>query len=199
MSNTKLSPRELIMVAVLVVLLAGLGYRVFFYNPLQEELAAVATQSSELDGEIARATAKTGQKKKMQAELDEIFAQPEDKIWEIASFDNKKVVLSMLYGTLARTENYSVNFDDPEEGEDGTVRRNASLSFDCESYSAAKAVIRDLTDSKWRCVVRDCFISDWASDFYHDTEDEEERTEGILSNPVSVSMTITFLESTRLD
>ena len=120
----------------------------------------------------------------MQAELDEIFARPESEITEIAPYDNKEVVLNQLYGILGRTTDYSLNFTDPDVQEDGTVRRNISMSFHCESYEAAKNVIRDLTDSQWRCLVSNLSIS---------CEDRD-----MMQYGVTVTATITFFEHTNL-
>ena len=116
-------------------------------------MASIATQSSEVDSQITTSMAKVAKMDDMQAELDEIFARPEDEITEIAPYDNKEVVLNQLYGILGRTQDYSLSFTDPDVQDDGTVRRNISMNFHCESYADAKEVIRDLTDSQWRCLV----------------------------------------------
>ena len=179
----KLSGRESVMLVFLVVLLVGVGYYLGFYKPLQADLARVQSQSADLDMAITTATARASSMKSMQEELDEIFSRPKDQITEIAPYDNKEVVLNMLYGILGRTQDYSLSFTDPEVREDGTVRRNISMNFTCETYQAAKAVIRDLTDSNWRCLVSGCAIASETN---------------LMEEPVTVNMTITFFESTKL-
>ena len=184
MKKSKLGLRETIMLLFLVVLLVGVGYYMGFYTPLQNEMASIAAQSSDCDGQITAAMAKVSKMDEMQAELDEIFARPESEITEIAPYDNKEVVLNQLYGILGRTTDYSLNFTDPDVQEDGTVRRNISMSFHCESYEAAKNVIRDLTDSQWRCLVSNLSIS---------CEDRD-----MMQYGVTVTATITFFEHTNL-
>ena len=67
MRNRALSTREILLLLFLVVLLVGVGYYLFFYQPLQAELADLANQSSELDGEIQVAAAKAASMDSMQA------------------------------------------------------------------------------------------------------------------------------------
>ena len=147
--------------------------------------------------------------KKMQEELNVILSQPKFQITEIAPYDNKNVVLNMLNGILGRSLRYSLSFTDPAINSDGTVRRDVSMQFTCKDYESAKIIIRDLTKSNWRCMVRNCTISDAGPYIPQDgevvdipvaEEDEEDNDTGanIMKNSVSVSATITFFESTQL-
>ena len=185
MKKSKLTARESLMLVFLVVLLIGVGYYMGFYTPLQNEMASIAMRSAETDTAITTAMTKVKKMNDMQAELDEIFARPADEITEIAPYDNKEVVLNQLYGILGRTRDYSLNFTDPEVQDDGTVRRNISMKFHCDSYQAAQEVIRDLTDSNWRCLVSTLAISC----------DERD----MMQYGVDVSATITFFEHTGLN
>ena len=184
MKKNKLTARESLMLVFLVVLLIGVGYYMGFYTPLQNEMASIATQSAEIDSQITTSMAKVAKMDDMQAELDEIFARPASEITEIAPYDNKEVVLNQLYGILGRTQDYSLSFTDPDVQEDGTVRRNISMNFHCESYADAKEVIRDLTDSQWRCLVSNLSISC----------DEDD----MMEYGVTFTATITFFEHTGL-
>ena len=206
----KLNNRDMAMLGFVVILLIGILYYTGFYKPTQEELASLADQSVSLDEQIGVATSKVGKMKKMQEELNVILAQPKFQITEIAAYDNKDVVLNMLNGVLGRTDDYSLSFTDPKVGEDGTVRRNVSMNFNRESYEAAKVVIRDLTKSKWRCMVSNCTITATGEEAESekvmvikdkDAEEEEEEEDdlnNIMQNRVSVGATITFFESTKL-
>lgn len=184
MKNGKLSGRESLMLVFLVVLIIGVAYYMGFYTPLQNDLSSISNQSAQTDSQITTAMAKVAKMDTMQAELDEIFANAGDDITEIAPYDNKEVVLNQLYGILSRTQDYSLSFTDPDVQSDGTVRRNISMNFHCESYSDAKEVIRDLTDSQWRCLVGNLSIS----------ADEED----MMESGVTVTATITFFEHTGL-
>ena len=214
MKMTKITSKEITAMVVVVFLVAGIIYYLAFYKPMQKDLTDLAAQSVELDNQIAEATAKAANKKKMQQEIDEILSQPKTEITEIAPYDNKEVVFNMLNGILMRTVDYSLNFADPDIQADGFVRRNVSMSFNCASYEEAKAVIQDLTKSNWRCLVSNCNIvgldsmqivdedGETVTISAHDDDDEDEenvdRGIDMLHSPVSVTATITFFESEKL-
>ena len=184
MKKSKLTARESVMLAFLVVLLIGVSYYMGFYTPLQAELASIASQQADVETQITTAAGKVGKMNEMQAELDEILKTPADQLTEIAPFDNKEVVLTQLNGILARTQEYNLDFVEPQVQDDGTVRRNVSMRFKCSSYEAAKAVIKDLTDSHWRCLVSNLSIAG--------------TDKNMMRDHVEVSATITFFEHTDL-
>ena len=97
---------------------------------------------------------------------------------------SSEAVLNQLYSILAHTQDHSLSFTDPDVQEDGTVRRNISMSFRCDSYAAAKNVIKDLTDSQWRCLVSNLSIACEEGD--------------MMKLGVTVTATITYFESTEL-
>lgn len=185
MKKPKLSMRETVMIVFLVVLLVGVIYYMGFYTPLQEELARVDTDIAEIDAQISTSMLEVKKMDAMQAELDEILAQPEDEITEIAPYDNKEVVLNQLYLILGHSEEYTLSFVDPEVADDGTVRRNITMQFKCDDYPSAKTIIKNLTESPWRCLVGNVSI---AGDY-----------ENVQANSVSVTATITYFEHTGLN
>lgn len=159
MNNRSLTTREIVMLLVLVVLLVGVGYYLFFYQPLQEELSSLASQSAQLDEETTVALAKASRLKAMEEELAEILSQPEDQITEIAPYDNAKIVMSQLNGILSASDTYSLSFKDPEIESNGTVRRYVTMSFDCSTYEDAKAIIQALSANHWRCLINTLSVS----------------------------------------
>lgn len=184
MKKNGLSRRDAVLLVLLLALVISVVYYMAFYTPLQEELVSISRQADEIDNSIMAISAKLAKMDSMQAELDEIFQRPEEEITEIAPYDNKEVVLNQLYSILSQTNDYLLNFTDPKIGSDGTVRRDISMTFSCANYTAAKAVLQDLTASRWRCLVSNVAIS---------------CEEGaIMENPVTVSVTITFFEHTGI-
>lgn len=184
MESRSFSLRELLLAGLWLALLLGLAYHLAFYRPIQAELSALSAQNARLDSQILSAAAKVNEMNTMQQELDEILARPEEDITEIAPYDNKQAVLTQLYAVLGQTQDYSLSFTDPEIGADGTVRRKVSMSFRCADYASAKAVVRDLADSPWRCLVGNLSIVGDDGD--------------ILSGSVSVTAAITYFEHTGL-
>lgn len=183
MKTKKISGREKIMLVFLVILLVGVVYYMGFYQPTTTEIALIQQQTVDADSQIAAASSKVASIKSMQAELDEIFARPENEITEIAPYDNAKAVMAQLNGILALSNQYSLSFQDPTVQSDGTVRRVISMSFSCSNYDTARTILESLSNSQWRCLVNNISISA-STDF---TQEE-----------VSVSATITFFESTQI-
>ena len=176
--------RDAVMLVFLIALVVSLIYYMGFYTPLQDELRQLSEQAAQLDSQIAGISVQVNKMNAMQAELDEIFQRPAEEITEIAPYDNKDAVLTQLYTILAQTQDYSLSFTDPNVGSDGTVRRNISMNFHCDSYIAAKDVLKSLTESRWRCLVSNVSISGDNAD--------------MITNGVTVSATITFFEHTGL-
>lgn len=181
--SSKLSVREITMVVLLVALLVGVVYYMAFYKPMQQEMANIASQSANVDYQINAVSAKIARMDIMQAELEEIFARPQEEITEIAPYDNKEVVLSQLNGILQSSLEYSLNFAEPAIQEDGTVRRNVTMNFRCADFASAKTIINDLTRSHWRCMVSNLSVTS-AGD--------------VMGGEVTVNATITFFESKNL-
>lgn len=203
MANRSLSTREVVMLLFLVVLLVGVSYYMFYYQPLQNELSDLANQSAALDGDIQVAAAKAASMDKMQAELDEILSRPEDEITEIAPYDNAKVVMSQLNGILSASLEYDLKFADAKIEGDGTVRRSVSMAFKCEDYNHAKSIVKSLSSSHWRCLITNVAVETTdkrVGKVQVNTEDDEEELvyNGIMTSPVTVSATIVFFESTNL-
>lgn len=218
----KMTARDRILLIFLAVLLIGVCYYMFFLKPLQADLQSIATQSAETDQAISVSTAKLNSMKSMQDELDEIFSRPEEEITEIAPYDNAKVVMSQLNGILSASENYSLNFKDPDVQKDGTVRRVVTMSFDCKDYASAKVIIKALSSSHWRCLINNIAVNGVKVKVENVPVAEEpvegaEAAEGaesveateatpVVTEPeidamkgaVTIQATITFFESTKI-
>ena len=183
MKKSKLSGREIFMIVLLAVLIVGVGYYMGFYTPLQNELVSIRNQTADVETQLQANQGRLASMDSMQAELDEILSRPADQITQIAPYDNAKVVMNQLNGILAPSQEYKLTFADPKFGEKGIVRRDVALDFTCEDYAAAKTIITNLANSKWRCLVSNLSMS---------SEND------IHEEPVNVKATLTFFESTVL-
>lgn len=179
----QLSVRELAILLLLLVICVGIAYRIFFFIPLQEELAAISTQSEALDAQILQAAEKAADMEAMRSELDEMFTGAVSEPPEIPPYDNRDGVLRQLNLVLQQSEEYSLQFSEPVMDTEGTVRRNVTMTVHCTSFAAAKTIIQDLSDSPWRCLITNLSITGNGN---------------LLDGPVQISATITFLESTKL-
>ena len=182
----KISTREIVMLALLFALLAGVCYYMFFLTPLNDELAGIQNQIAQTETSITAARTKILNMKKMQEELDAIFANGEENVSEIAPYDNSQVVMNQLNGILSASQDYSLTFPDTVIESNGTVRRPVSMRFTCSSYENAKKIALALADSHWRCLVNNISITGNGSN------------QNIMNSSVTVSATITFFESQKL-
>ena len=184
MKKFKLTAREYVLVIVLLVLLIGVCYYMFYLTPLQSEIQSLNNQCADVEAETTIAATRLASMSKMQKELDEIFARPESEITEIAPYDNAKVVMTELNGILGQSQNYKLTFSDPVIEADGTVRRTVNMNFTCGSYNSAKQIIKNLCNSHWRCLMKNLNVDGGDS---------------VRSEEVSCTATIVFFESTNLE
>ena len=184
MKKAKLSTREIVMMVFLVILLVAVGYYMFFLTPLDEELASIQAEITDIETQKQSHTEKLSLMNSMERELADLKAnRPADELSEVAVYDNTVEVLNALNQYLeVNTISHSLTFVTPEVGEDGTVRRVVQMAFECIDYASAREIINDLTGNKWRCLVSNTTIS---------TVDENlDLTTGL----VAVQLDITFFE-----
>lgn len=153
----KLTVRECVLLAVLVVLVLVSAYVMFFYTPMKDRLTALEQESQDLTAELEIARIRTGRMDEMERELDRVFAENPNPTG-LPTFDNLKQVMFELNTILADTEDYTLSFGTVSDAEK-LVRRSISLSFQTSDYSSAKEILRRLSDSRYRCMMDDLSIS----------------------------------------
>ena len=147
----KLSPREWMLLGVLAVLVIVVGYIMLFYMPTTEarDRALADTESTKQQTEAARV--RLTEKRRMERELDEIFAANPNPLG-LADYDNLQPVMVELNTILAATKSYSLNFSTVDATQ-SIIRREISITFTCDSYATARIVLQRLHDSIYRCML----------------------------------------------
>ena len=184
MKKNKFSPRDMILLVFLFVLIIGVVYYMAFYTPLQQELSSLAEQSATTEAQITSATGRLTEMNNMKQELERLKAEAEanQSTSSLAPFDNRDNVLHLLNILLSNTQ-YNLSFSEPALSPDGIVRRNVGMSFSCETYEDAKLILSSLATCPWRCMISNLTISG---------------SEDLYESPVSVNATITFFESVNV-
>lgn len=172
----QLTARELILLGMLLVLVLVGGYVMLFYMPMTAELDRLEQEKLSCEDELAVAQIQVEDKRRMERELEEIFAANPNPL-SIAPYDNLQPVMFELNSILQSTPEYSLSFGTVNT-EETIVRRQILLSYTSGSYEAAKRVLQQLHDSAYRCMLDDVSIS------------IGERDEG----NVSVSASLVFFE-----
>lgn len=172
----KMTAREWMLLGVLAVLVLASGYVMLFYLPVTSARDSALSEAETCRLELEAAQLRLEEKRRMERELEEIFAQPGEPL-SLAPYDNLQPVMVELHSILGGTEDYSLSFGTVDT-EETIVRRGISLTYSTGSYAAAKDILQRLHDSAYRCMLDSVSVSAG--------QDE--------SSSVSVNSTIVFFE-----
>lgn len=149
--NRKFSGREkLLMLALVLVFLVGLYFYAVHY-PITDRLAEIEAEEEELLFQQEVADTRLAIYNSMKAELEEIFAMPEEEITKMPDFDNRQTLLNYFNLIFAGTDQV-LTFD--EVRFNGNVaERTIRFSFNAYDFEKAKEVLANLTGSGYRCLL----------------------------------------------
>lgn len=153
----KISKREKVMLAVLLALIVGCVYYLFFLTPTLEKKASLEDQITSMEDQVFMAQTQAAHLKKMQKELQKIKTENAD-IKEVPAFDNSKKLMQSLNLILGQAVQYNLDFTGTTEA-DGIIRRSVSLSYECNTYKDARAILQNVHDGKYPCVLKDVAIN----------------------------------------
>ena len=154
----KLTPREWMLLGALAVLVVVVGYITLFYRPTTEARDNAIAETESCKQQTSAAQVRLAEKQRMERELEELFAQNPNPL-ALADYDNLQPIMMELNSILASTQSYSLSFATVDTSQ-SIIRREISISFTCDSYAAAKAVLQRLHDSMFRCMLNNVTISD---------------------------------------
>ena len=152
-----LTVREWILLGLLAVIALASAYVTMFYMPMTTRRDSAVTGTEQYRTQIEAAQLRLLEKRRMEQELEEIFAQAPNPV-SLAPYDNLQPVMMELHAILAGAEDYSLSFGSVN-GEESIVRRSISLTFTIGSYDAAKAILQQLHDSAYRCMLDSVSLS----------------------------------------
>ena len=147
----QLTTREWMLLALLGVILLISGYMLLFYMPQTAERDRCLGETESCRMEIEAAQLHLEEKRRMERELEALFSSETPPL-SIADYDNLQPVMFELNSILASTEDYSLSFSTVDTSQ-AIVRRSISISFTTGTYEAAKAVLQQLHDSPFRCML----------------------------------------------
>ena len=153
----QLTTREWMLLALLGVILLVSGYMLLFYIPQTTERNRCIGETEACRTEIEAARLRLEEKRRMERELEALFSAETPPL-SIADYDNLQPVMFELNSILASTADYSLSFSTVDASQ-AIVRRSISMSFTTGSYESAKAVLQQLHDSAFRCMLDSVNIS----------------------------------------
>ena len=153
----KISKREKVLLVVLCALVVVCAYYLFFLTPTMETKASLESEITAMDDQVITAQARVAHRNKMQQELEVIKAENKN-IKDLPVYDNNKKLMESLNMMLGQAVQYTINFSGTSET-DGIIRREVDLSYVCNTYNDARAILQNIHDGKYPCVLQDVSIN----------------------------------------
>lgn len=147
----QLTAREKILLALLGVILVVCAYYLLFYTPMTAERERCISEAETCRMQTEAAGLRLEEKRRMERELDVIFSAETPPLG-IADYDNLKPVMFELNTILAGAGDYSLSFGTVDASQT-IVRRSISMSFNTAGYESARAILQQLHDSAYRCML----------------------------------------------
>ena len=152
-----LTAREWMLLGLLGLIALASSYVMLFYMPVTARRDSAKEETELCRLQIEAAQVRLEEKRRMERELQALFAQEEPPLG-LAPYDNVQAVMFELNTILSQTQEYSLSFGTVDT-EQSIVRRSISLNFTCGSYEDAKAVLQQLHDSDYRCMLDNIAVS----------------------------------------
>ena len=185
----KLSKREKILLAVLIVLVVGVCWYKLVYEPVNTSISQYNSDRDTEQTELLTFLPKVEQKRKMQAEVDVLKAQP-DAV-KIPSFDNTKEIMKALNKVLSAADTYSLSFSDPVK--DGYIySHKVDIKYSADNYRQARRIIDRLAKEAFVNQISDITINNDISNKHMINANGEDVN--ISESETNVSLVITFFE-----
>lgn len=185
----KLSKREKILLIILVVVIIGVSWYKFIYEPTTNK---IDTMTRNRDTEMSELTAlqpKIKQKKDMQAAVEKIKAQ--DKVEKIPTYDNSKELMVALNKVMAAAKSYSVDFGAASK-DDYIFLHKLLLTFTTDGYQQARQLIQKLTTETFVNQISNINVT---NDFQtRNIVNAKGETVQRVTEETKVTLTITFFE-----
>jgi hypothetical protein len=171
----KFTFRESVLLAVAAVMLLAVFYYIVVYKNVENQLAQYDTTDLVTEQTIA------SQKSAAYTQMKKAISSEETKSHgTVEPYNNLANEVNALGAQLnGKSTDIRISWADPVLT-DTTVRRVAQVSCNVGSYAEAESLVRNIENLQYRCIITDLTI------------DSSDTT----GNTVSVSMTVTFFETT---
>ena len=143
--NRELTTREKVLLLLLAVLVIGVGYFKFVFEPINEQVTDLQSSAAQEQSEIDSSIVQLAQMRKMEKAVEASKADGQERA--IPAYDNSGVLMRELYQILANTNEYTVDFSAATSREGYIVLRPVSLSFQTGTYTQAREIINAIAGS----------------------------------------------------
>ena len=177
--NREFTTREKLLILLLCLILVGLAYYQFVDQPVRTALNNAHAERDSLLTELTAVNAKLAVMRRMRDEMEDITAG--GTVSEMKSYNNSKPEIALLNDILRGTPDYTITFADVTRDND-QIRRNFSLTFVSDKYASIQRIVKQLSESPYRCLIGDLKIS-------------VTRGKTMAEGPINVNATATFFET----
>ena len=177
--NREFTTREKLLILLLCLILVGLAYYQFVDQPVRTALNNAHAERDSLLTELTTVNAKLAVMRRMRDEMEDITAG--GTVSEMKSYNNSKPEIALLNDILRGTPDYTITFADVTRDND-QIRRNFSLTFVSDKYASIQRIVKQLSESPYRCLIGDLKIS-------------VTRGKTMAEGPINVNATATFFET----
>lgn len=176
MKSRKFTVRELLLIIIAAVIGLGIFYYEVVYKGFQNSIEKYATE--DLESQAIVLQAQVIKKKQMEKYIEE----NEDKeLGEVTIYNNLSNEIKELDRIFSSVDELVVTWSTPTLTET-TVRRNANIAFEVVGYDNVVDLIIELTNCKYRCLLRDVSVAAEKDDLLNN-----------IGN-IKVSIDVTFFE-----
>ena len=144
------STREKILLAVLAfaaVIIAW--YQLVFVN-LQNQMNEADSRLATVQDEMVVYQSQAASLNKMKSTVEEYQSAGVAPII-MPNYDNTQPLMAFLNGVLAGKPTFTMSFEDPELGDDGTVHRVGTINYTTGSYDEARQVAVNIAHGPYPC------------------------------------------------
>ena len=150
--NREFTTREKLLILLLCLILVGLAYYQFVDQPVRTALNNAHAERDSLLTELTAVNAKLTVMRRMRDEMEDITAG--GTVSEMKSYNNSKPEIALLNDILRGTPDYTITFADVTRDND-QIRRNFSLTFVSDKYESIQRIVKQLSESLYRCLIGD--------------------------------------------
>lgn len=190
------SKREKVLLVILAVILLALLWFMLVWQ-------GSANEKMRLDAEIAETEAQTlvanNKVAKLASMQEAVGAQKSTgaKPANLPDYDNTTALMAQLNTILNTTKDYRLSFDDLDFSSEGVVSRGVTITFGCDSIEAGRAVMTQLEQGPYACIIDSATIASTSS---ADNRTSNARigvnTSRSIDSPYAVGLHTVFFEKT---
>ena len=184
MMSRKFTNREKFLLAVLAILLVCAVYYLVVWQTYTFGIAEAQIRQNTAEIQYYDESARAVNLTKMKDELAKMQSSGQENA-PIAEYDNAENIMQLLNTVLSETSTFSLSFS-PVSFDDALARRVINLTFSCNTYTEAKAILEKIHDCGYRCQLGNIGITASAA---------EGLSADIKATPINVTVAITFFET----